>query len=308
MEPEPGRMTEAPPAAGAAAPRAPFRHLNALWIQVTGTWCNLTCGHCFNASGPRDPWIPRMEPARVREAIDEAARLGVKEIYYTGGEPFLHPAILDLIEYALRHAPTTVLTNGILVTGPMARRLAGLAAASRYSLEIRLSLDAAEREANDALRGSGVFDKVLRAARLLEAEGLLPIVTVSEITAEPAPGGHPDPQDPAHGLYGRLREMLLAAGVRRPRIKIIPVFHIGRLPERPRALTAGHLEGFDFGLLQCTESRAVTADGVYSCPILAGLPGARLSSESLAESLGPCALYHSACVTCYETGMTCRNL
>jgi hypothetical protein len=101
--------------------------------------------------------------------------------------------------------------------------------------------------------------------------------------------------------------MLLGAGVRRPRIKIIPVFHMGRLAERDRHLTPAHLEGFDHSLLQCTETRAVTADGVYACPILAGLPGARLSAGSLAQALQPCSLYHSACVTCYETGMTCRN-
>jgi len=301
-------LVPAPP----AAPRAPFRHLNALWVQVTGTLCNLTCTHCFNASGPKDPWIRRMEPARVRAAVDEAAAMGVKEIYYTGGEPFLHPDILELTQHALRHAPTTVLTNGTLITRAVAERLGALAAAGRYSLEIRLSLDAAAREANDAIRGRGVFDRVLRAARLLEAQGLLPIITVSEMALErdaggSAPAGQPAADGPSAGPYAALREMLLAAGIRRPRIKIIPVFHMGRLVEKSRALTPAHLEGFDFGLLQCTESRAVTADGVYSCPILAGLPGARLSAGSLAESLGSCALYHSACVTCYETGMTCRN-
>ncbi len=313
-----------PPSASPArpdAPRAAFRQLGALWIQVTGTWCNLTCTHCFNESGPRDPWIARMEPPQVRAAIDEGASLGVKEIYYTGGEPFLHPDILGLIRYALRHAPTTVLTNGTLIGEPVADRLGALAAAHRYSLEIRLSLDAADRAINDAIRGKGVFDKVVRAAVLLEARGLLPIITVSEMALEGgaapgasgtgesggAPAGEAGAAGPPAGLYGRLREMLLAAGLRRPRIKIIPVFHMGRLREQDRRLTPDDLEGFDFSRLQCTETRAVTADGVYACPILAGLPGARLSAGGIAESLTSCALYHSACVTCYETGMTCKN-
>ena len=230
----------------------------------------------------------------MRAALDEGATLGMKEVYFTGGEPFLHPEIVDLLAYALAHAPTTVLTNGTLIGEAMADRLGAAAAASRYSLEVRLSLDALDPEANDAIRGVGVFRKVLRAARALESRGLLPIITVSELALEPEP-------------YDRLREMLLAAGVRRPRIKIIPVFPMGRLEERDRHLAPAHLEGFDYSLLQCTETRAVTADGVYACPILAGLPGARLSAGSLAQALQPCALYHSACVTCYETGMTCRN-
>lgn len=292
-------------------PAAPFRGLTALWIQVTGTWCNLTCTHCFNASGPKEPWIKQMATAQVRAAIDEGVARGVKELYFTGGEPFLHREIVDLITYALRHVPTTVLTNGTMITETMADQLAAAAAASRYSLEIRLSLDAPERKANDAIRGRGVFDKVLEAARRLEARGLLPIITVSEIVMGQAPAGSQPARDASEDLlsgpYARVRNLLLAAGIRRPRIKIIPVFHMGRLPERDRRLTPAHLEGFDFTLLQCTESRAVTADGVYACPILAGLPEARLSSGSLAEALQPCRLSHSACVTCYETGMTCKN-
>ncbi len=34
------------------------------------------------------------------------------------------------------------------------------------------------------------------------------------------------------------------------------------------------LQGFDFSLLQCSETRVVAEGGVYACPILAGLPGA----------------------------------
>jgi hypothetical protein len=34
----------APPA---DAPRAPFLRLSTLWIQITGTWCNLECVHCI---------------------------------------------------------------------------------------------------------------------------------------------------------------------------------------------------------------------------------------------------------------------
>ncbi len=294
-----------------STPTAPFRQLTTLWIQVTGTWCNLTCTHCFNASGPRDPWIKQMTTAQVRAAIDEGVTLGVKELYFTGGEPFLHREIVDLIEYALRHAPTTVLTNGTMITETTADRLAAAAAASRYSLEIRLSLDAAEREANDAMRGRGVFDKVLEAARRLETRGLLPIITVSEIVMGKAPAGSQPAgegsEELVSGPYAHVRDLLLAAGLRRPRIKIIPVFHMGRLPEQDRRLTPAHLEGFDFTLLRCTESRAGTADGVYACPILAGFREARLSSGSLADALRPRVLYHSACVTCYKTGMTCKN-
>src|SRR5260370_8364738 len=87
----------------------------------------------------------------IRRAIGEAEALGVKEIYFTGGEPFLHGEILPLLERALEAAPTTVLTNGTLIGPAQADALAALAARALYSLEIRASLDDPARPRHDPL-------------------------------------------------------------------------------------------------------------------------------------------------------------
>jgi organic radical activating enzyme len=284
----------------ASAPVAPFVHLTALWIQITGTWCNLECRHCLNASGPKEPWLEPLATETARAAIADAERLGVKEIYFTGGEPFLHKDIVPLLELSLSVAPTTVLTNGTVITETTADTLAALAQASMYSLEIRVSLDHVDADLNDRVRGPGAWAKAVRAVRLLNARGLAPIVTATEILSAARAG--------EAGLYQRFRDFLLAQGVTKPRVKILPVFAIGRLeqPDGDR-LTEEALEGFDRAQLQCAETRVVAAGGVYACPILAGLPGARLSDGSLDESFRSAPLYHPACVTCHRTGMTCRN-
>ena len=113
------------PAPVAPAPQAPFLGLSTLWVQITGTWCNLECRHCINASGPRSPWLKPLDGETIRRAIAEAEALGVKEIYFTGGEPFLHGEILPLLARALEVAPTTVLTNGTLIGPEQADALAG---------------------------------------------------------------------------------------------------------------------------------------------------------------------------------------
>jgi AdoMet-dependent heme synthase len=283
-----------------SVPTVAFRHLAALWLQITGTWCNLECTHCINASGPNDPWLKPLDAESARRAISEAEQLGVKEIYFTGGEPFLHREILPLLAAALAVAPTTVLTNGTAITESIADQLAALASRAPYSLEIRVSLDDVDPEANDRVRGQGAWAKAVQAIERLHARGLLPIVTATEISS----------RNGSTGIYARFRDFLAGLGVERPRVKIMPVFDLGRQAGQggeDERLTAESLGGFDPAVLQCSDTRVVADGGVYACPILAGFEGARVSTGSLEASFQPARLYHSACVTCHRTGMSCRN-
>ena len=278
-----------------AEPRVPFVALSALWLALAGTLCNLRCTHCLNASGPDEPWLAPLDGVAARLAIADAERLGVREIYLTGGEPFLHREILPLLEDCLAVAATTVLTNGTVMSDPLADALAALARTSRYSLEIRVSLDAPDAPANDRVRGAGTWQRAVKTIQTLDARGLLPIVTATDIVG-------------TLDMYERFRALLTGLGIAKPRVKILPVFAVGRAAATSDApLSEGDLDGFDRTMLQCAESRAVTADGVYACPILAGLPEARLSDRDLEAALRPARLYHAACVTCHRTGATCRN-
>jgi organic radical activating enzyme len=291
-----------------AIPKAPFRHLQTLWFQLTGTLCNLECVHCFIACSPTNHRLTFLEPDTVYRYLDEAAQIGVRDVYFTGGEPFLHKQILPILARTLQVAPTTVLTNGTLITPAVADALAALEAASRYTLEIRISLDDVDEAKNDAVRGKGAQVKALRALRLLQDRGLVPIVAVTEyVYKATAPSEQPGA---GSGFYRAFRDFLLAHGITKPRLKVIPVFAMGKLHgSQPMAtyVTPKMLHGFDFSTLQCTQSRMVADGGVYACPILVGEPGALLSTGSLRDAMQPCWLYHTACHTCYVTGMTCAN-
>src|SRR5262249_1454108 len=123
------------------APRVPALALDTVWFQVAGTVCNLTCRHCFISCGPTNRSHDFMSREDVRRYVTEPATLGVRDFYFTGGEPFLHKELDGILEDALRVAPASVLTNATLDTPDRARSLANLAASSRYSLEMRVSLD-----------------------------------------------------------------------------------------------------------------------------------------------------------------------
>jgi hypothetical protein len=296
---------------------APWGDLHTLWFQVSGLHCNLSCTHCLVSSSPKNRTLAYLTLDDVHRALHDATLLGVKEIYFTGGEPFLHPDLLAMIEASLAVAPTTVLTNATLIDDSAADSLATLSAASAYSLELRISLDDVDPEVNDAIRGAGVLARVARAVKRLDARGLLPILTATEITADAeavAAAGAPAGKAPGQrngSMYDRFRRFLTEQGVKRPRVKIMPVFRIGRLAGIAQAdaqLTASMLEEFDCSRLQCHASRVVAADGIYACPILAGQPIARMAGPGeLTASFRPIPLSHPACYTCYETGMTCSN-
>ena len=290
-------------------PQAPFQHLHALWFQLTGTLCNLACTHCFISCSPTNHALEFVAPETVYRYLDEAQTHGVREVYFTGGEPFLHKQIMPILARSLQVAATSVLTNGTLITPPVADELAALAGASRYSLEMRISLDDVEEARNDAVRGKGALRRALRALRLLQERGLPPIVAVTEYFYE---ARQATPQEPGSGsgFYQRFRDFLLDNGIEKPRLKVIPVFAMGKLhPSETGAayVTPEMMHGFDVTTLQCTKSRIVADGGVYACPLLVGEAKARLSENSLSEAMQPCSLYHTACHTCYVTGMTCSN-
>lgn len=290
------------PPAPSTAPRVRLRSLDTLWFQVAGTVCNLACTHCFVSCSPTNRTHDHLSLETVRGYLDEAAALGVKEYYFTGGEPFLNPDMEAILEAALAQGPATVLTNGLLLDPQRCRRLAVLSTASDYSLDVRVSLDGFRAETNDAIRGDGVFDRAMAGIRNLAAVGLNPVLTVTEVREENATDAGKE------RFFALLREL----GIEKPRLKVLPVFRIGAEAERGGAYESWqrlHAEDVPDGSwdhLQCSSCRMVTDQGVWVCPILVNEPGGRMG-ETLADSLDGYPLEHPACWTCHVYGVSCKT-
>jgi MoaA/NifB/PqqE/SkfB family radical SAM enzyme len=285
-----------------AYPSVPLASLDTVWFQVAGTVCNLSCSHCFISCSPGNVSHGMMTLAQVLPHLEEAEALGVKEYYFTGGEPLVNPALEGILAEALRRGPCTVLTNGILITAPRAARFKALSDASPYSLDLRVSLDGFDAASNDAIRGAGTFVRILEALGHLAAAGLDPVVTVTEAWEEAATAAG------RSRLLGLLREV----GLARPRLKVMPLLRLGAEIRRSRpygeeeSLSGITLGDEDFAALQCSSGRMVTAKGVYVCPILIESPEARLG-PTLASALRPFPLAHRACHTCHAMGLSCRT-
>lgn len=284
------------------APSVPLVALDTLWFQVAGTICNIECTHCFISCSPRNRSHEMMTLAEVERRLAEARELGVREYYFTGGEPFMNREIIPILEATLRQGPATVLTNGMLLRPEICRRLKALFDGSDHSLDIRVSLDGFDAASHDAIRGRGVWERAMTGIGNLIEAGLNPVITVTT-AAEGIESA---------GGRARFLEVLRELGIEKPRLKVLSLFRIGAEEARTRAyeewerLSPELVSAEDLAALQCASGRMVTSRGVYVCPILIEEQAAKMG-ESLRDSLRPFPLSYGACHTCWADGVTCAT-
>ena len=243
-----------------------------------------------------------MSRAQVRTHLDESVSMGVKEYYFTGGEPFLNPEMVPILIDTLEYGPATVLTNGTVLKERWLEQLAAAEEASCYSLEFRISIDGFCAEQNDPIRGEGTFDRAMEGVALLNEFGFLPIVTAARSWR----------LEEEERVVDAFLDRLRGAGCRRPRLKILPMLRLGAEETRssPYAasdrVTRAMLEGYDTSQFICEHSRIVSDRGVHVCPILLEMPDSLLGAK-LGDADKSFALKHGACLTCYQHGAICSN-
>lgn len=146
-----------------------------LWFN-TGTLCNIECARCYIESSPKNDALVYLSEAEVVGYLDEIEALGwpIREIGFTGGEPFLNP---DMVAMARRAAErghaVLILTNAMrpMLRPGVAEPLAALIADHADKLTLRVSLDHFEASSHDSERGRGAFDVSLEGMRWLKAQG-----------------------------------------------------------------------------------------------------------------------------------------
>jgi pyruvate-formate lyase-activating enzyme len=153
-----------------ARPRSPSHESRQLTSRVwiyTNFDCNLTCDYCCVRSAPG---IARRELGldRIETIAREAAGMGVREMFLTGGEPFLLPYIDRAVVACVRAAPTTLLTNGMLFRG---RRRELLDAMPREGFALQISLDSAAPERHDRHRGAGSWLRAVQGIQIAQSAG-----------------------------------------------------------------------------------------------------------------------------------------
>ena len=274
--------------------------LRELWFH-TGTNCNLQCHGCFEGAGPGRHRIEAATFNDMRPSLDEAVRLGVENISFTGGEPFLNPDLLRTLDYALDHTPCLVLSNG---TAPLQNAIKSLAAFLRkpHPLSFRISLDYPDAARHDAVRGEGRFEEALAGIQSLYRSGFAVSVACRRQTGEQ--------QEQAEAAYQRV---FAAQGlpadlplVSFPELKDVAVLQISE-----HCLAHYHTAESRAGFM-CAFSRMVVKQngkmGVYACTLVDDDPVFNLGATLEQAVATRVMLRHPRCSVCFSHKVSCSQL
>ena len=143
-----------------------------LSAPITITWevtlgCNLHCDHCLSGSGPGHQRPGELTTEEAKQFIAEVDEMGVFQVNIGGGEPFIRPDFLELLEeLTARDISTCISTNGTQLDEETLDRIETM-----DPLFLQVSLDGLRPE-NDAIRGEGVFNAVQDLLARLESRDI----------------------------------------------------------------------------------------------------------------------------------------
>ena len=292
------------------SPRASvrLRALETLWFN-TGTLCNLTCANCYIESSPTNDALAFLTDADVAGYLAEIREhdLPVRSIGFTGGEPFLNPDCVAMIERCLDAGfEVLVLTNAMRPMLQNAEALERLRDRHGARLVMRVSVDHFDRALHEEERGHQSWTPMLRGLKWLSDGGF-----ALDVAGRTRWG---DDQAVLRAGFAALfaREGIAVDAHDPARLILFPEMDPdARVPEITTACWS--ILGTDPDAMMCATSRMVVrrrgakAPTVVACTLLPHDPRFEFETR-LAESLGDVTLNHVHCARfCVLGGGSCSG-
>jgi len=130
-----------------------------------GRRCNFACPYCYAAT--EDNFSDELTASEVRDVVAQAQELGARKIIILGGEPMIHPRLLDTIEFLhSRGLQVDMFTNGTGMTPDKARSL------FQYGVNVVVKMNSFDQETQDRMCGHrGAYQVIQGALKSLEEAG-----------------------------------------------------------------------------------------------------------------------------------------
>jgi hypothetical protein len=279
-----------------------------LWFN-TGTLCNIECENCYILSSPTNDALVYLSEPEVGQYLDQIAERAwpIREIGFTGGEPFMNPQMIAMTKTALaRGFEVLILTNAML---PMMRKsmragLQELEAAYPGKMTLRVSLDHFSAQHHDEERGSGSFAKTIEGMCWLRDTGIKMAVAGRSLWGE-------SEADSRAGFAALYQTHGFDIDAQNPGATVL-------FPEMDENVEVPEITTACWGILDkspndvmCSSSRMVVkrkgaeTPVVLACTLLPYAPEFELGA-TLAEAEAPVRLNHAHCAKfCVLGGASC---
>lgn len=133
----------------------PFKHLSFVITNL----CNLSCRYCYKEDNKEREILNKNSIFNFINLIEKNYPKSISSVQLIGGEPFLHPNILEILDFLIgKNYEVRISTNGTLDILRDARFKAYL---DNENIELRISLDSHNENIHDNFRGKGSFKSVL---------------------------------------------------------------------------------------------------------------------------------------------------
>ena len=147
-----------------------------LWFN-TGTLCNITCENCYIESSPTNDRLVYLSVADVQGYLTQVTDRGwpIREIGFTGGEPFMNPQIIAMARASLIAGyEVLILTNAMrpMMRKTMRTGLQELRQEFGDKLTLRISVDHWSEELHEKERGKGTYASTLKGMEWLRDNGI----------------------------------------------------------------------------------------------------------------------------------------
>jgi len=295
-------------AKGEKRAKVALRALETLWFN-TGTLCNLTCRNCYIESSPRNDRLAYLTREDILPYLDEITREGLptRLIGFTGGEPFMNPSIIVMLQEVLaRGFHALVLTNAMKPMRKLCAPLLALRDTYGARLTVRVSVDHCSPDVHEAERGRRSWTPTIDGLVWLARNGFSIDVAGRRFTAEP--------EDTIRAGFARLfAELDVPVDAFDPiRLMLFPEMDATRdVPEITEACWG--ILGKSPEDVMCASSRMVVkradadAPAVLACTLLAYDRQFELG-RTLADAAVPVALNHPHCASfCVLGGAACSR-
>jgi pyruvate-formate lyase-activating enzyme len=295
-------------AAGQPRAQVALSSLETLWFN-TGTLCNLTCRNCYIESSPRNDRLSYLTRAEVAEYLHEIARDGLptRLIGFTGGEPFMNPDLIGMLDDVLSHGLSAlVLTNAMKPMWKQRAALLDLRARHGDRLALRVSVDHYAAPVHEAERGRRTWKPTLDGLVWLAHHGFPVDVAGRRLSGEPE-------AQIRTGFARLFADLGVAVDAEDPvRLMLFPEMDATRdVPEITEACWGILHKSPDS--VMCASSRMVVKRRgaarpvVLACTLLAYDERFELGA-TLAEASRPVALNHPHCASfCVLGGAACSR-